>query len=128
MTLKPREQREPPAKMASPPETNGLKVPADFLMVAMPEPRLCTVDSSLSHLAPVTVLSAVTRSLLVTGSIDHEVPAMVASDFRVCAPLWSSDQLLSTSRTLAPAAFACTTTLLLSPGTTLTTSCWLSLS
>ncbi len=114
--------------MASPPETNGLKVPADFLMVAMPEPRLCTVLSSLSHLAPVTVLSAVTRSLLVRGSMDHEVPAMVASDFSVDAPSWSSDQLFSTSRTFAPAAFACTITLLLSPGTTLTTSCWLSLS
>ncbi len=30
----------------------------------MPEPRLLTVDSSLSHLAPVTVLSAVTRHLV----------------------------------------------------------------
>jgi hypothetical protein len=99
-------------------------VPADFLMVAMPEPRLWTVDSSLSHLVPVTVLSAVTRILFVLGSTAHDVPAMVASDFRVCAPASSSAMLLSTSRTLTPAFFAWTITLL-SPFTTLTTSCWL---
>ncbi len=109
--------------MASPPERNVLKVPADFLMVAMPEPRLSTVDSSWSQLSPVTVESAVTRILFVLGSTAHAVPGMVASDFRVRAPASSSARLLSTSRTLAPAFFACTMTLLLSPGTTLTTSC-----
>ncbi len=109
--------------MASPPDAKVLKVPSDFLMVAMPEPRLSTVDSSRSQSAPVTVLSAVTRILLVRGSIAHEVPGMVASDFSVCAPVRSSPMLLSTSRTSAPAFFACTMTWLLSPGTTLTTSC-----
>ncbi len=109
--------------MASPPETKVLKVPADFLMVAMPEPRLSTVDSSRSHFSPVTVLSAVTRILLVRGSTAHEVPGMVAFVFRVCAPASSSVMLLSTSRTAAPAFLACTMTLLSSPATTLTTSC-----
>ncbi len=126
VTLKPAEQREPPAKMASPPERKVLKVPADFLMVAMPEPRLWTVDSSWSQLSPVTVVSAVTRILFVLGSTAHAVPGMVASDFRVCAPDASSLRLFSTSRTFAPAFFAWTITLLLSPGTTLTTSCLLS--
>ncbi|CAM5364848.1 hypothetical protein SALBM311S_00071 [Streptomyces alboniger] len=78
--------------MASPPETNVLKVPADFLMVAMLEPRPSTVDSSLSHLAPVTVLSAVTRILFVFGSTAQEVPGMVALVFRVCAPASSSGE------------------------------------
>ncbi len=60
--------------MASPPEAKVLKVPADFFSVAMPEPRPCTVDWSLFHLAPVTVLSAVTTTLLVRGSTAQEVP------------------------------------------------------
>lgn len=109
--------------MASPPDAKVLKVPADFLTVAMPEPRPSTVDSSRSHRSPVTVLSAVTRILLVRGSIAHEVPGMLARDFRVCAPLLSSPMLLSTSRTSAPASSACVTTRSSSPGTTLTTSC-----
>src|SRR5690606_23608208 len=102
VTLKPREQWELAAKMASPPDTKVRKVPVDFLMVAMPEPRLSTVDSRRSHLSPVTVLSAVTRILLVRGSTAQEVPGMLASDFRVFAPASSSLMLLSTSRTAAP--------------------------
>ncbi len=121
VTLKPSEQRAPPAKMASPPEAKIRKVPADFLMVAMPEPRLSTVDSSRSHLFPVTVLSAVTRILLVRGSTAQDVPGMVACDFNVCAPESSSAMLLSTSRTAAPALLA-RRAMSPSPRTTLTTS------
>ncbi len=122
MTLKPSEHRAPPPKTASPPDTKVVKVPADLLIVAMPEPSPSTVDSRRSHRSPVTVLSAVTRILLVRGSTAHEVPGMLASDFRVRAPLRSSPMLLSTSRTSAPARFARTTASSSSPGTTLTTS------
>jgi len=104
-----------------------LKVPADFLMVAMSGPRLFTVDSRVFHLAPVTVLSAVTRILFVLGSTAQDVPGMVALSFRVFAPAASSVRLLSTTRTLAPACFAWTTTLVL-PAVTFTTSCRLSAS
>ena len=92
-----------------------MKVPADFLMVAMPEPRLLTVDSTLSHLRPVTVLSAVTWILFVLGSTAHEVPGMVASVFSVCEAEVSSAVLFSTSRTSAPAFSAWTMMLLSSP-------------
>ncbi|GHG60466.1 hypothetical protein GCM10018980_48930 [Streptomyces capoamus] len=113
--------------MASPPETNVLKVPEDFFRVAVSEPRPRTVDCSLSHFPPVTVESAVTRTLLVRGSTAQEVPGMVAFAFSVRAAAWSSAVLLSTWRTTAPAFFAWTTTLS-SPLTTLTTSCCLALS
>ncbi len=122
VTLKPSEQRAPPPKTASPPSTNGLNSPADLLTVAMPEPRSWTVDSSRSHSAPVTVLSAVTWILLVRGSTAQAVPGMVASALSVCAAASISAVLLSTSRTAAPAFFAWTTRSLSSP-TTFTTSC-----
>ncbi len=93
----------------------------------MPEPRLRTVDWSLSHLAPVTLESAVTTTLSVRGSTAQAVPGMVALVFRVCAAALSSAVLFSTWRTSAPAFFAWTTTLL-SPLTTFTTSCFLPLS
>ncbi len=124
--MKPSEQRTlPPCtweKMASPPETKVLKVPEDFFRVAMPDPRPRTADCSRFQSAPVTVESAVTRTLSVRGSTAHEVPGMVALAFSVRAAALSSAVLFSTWRTTAPAFFACTTTLL-SPLTTLTTSC-----
>lgn len=88
-----------------------------------PSPRTGRAAREKPQSAPATVLSAVTRILLVRGSIAHEVPGMVASDFRVRAPVRSSPMLLSTSRTSAPTFFACTMTWLSSPGTTLPTSC-----
>lgn len=88
----------------------------------MPEPRSSTVDSSWSHWSPVTVLSAVTRILLVRGSTAQEVPGMVASDFNVPAPASSSAMLLSTQRTSAP-ALRTFRAMVFSPRTTLTTSC-----
>ncbi len=132
VTLKPSEQRTPPwsvwAKMASPPETSVLKEPAVFLTVAMFVPRLLTVDRTVSHLAPVTLLSARTWILLVLGSTDQAVPGTVALVFNTFAAAVSSAVLFCTLRTLAPAFSACTTTLLLSPEITLTTSCWVALS
>lgn len=66
-----------------------------------------------------------TRILFVRGSTAQAVPGMVAFVRSVRAAAWSSAVLLSTSRTSAPAFFACTITLLSSPETsvTLTTSC-----
>lgn len=84
-----------------------MNVPADFLTVATPEPSESTVDVSLAHFAPVTVLSAVTWTWFVLGSIDQAVPGMVASDFSVLAAVLSVDRLLLTLRGTAPLSRRC---------------------
>src|SRR3954453_15980853 len=63
--------------MASPPEMNGENVPATVSNRAA-LPSDATVDMMAASLAPVTVLSALTTTWLLTGSTAYAVPAVLS--------------------------------------------------
>lgn len=69
------------------------------------EPSPSTTSVSLASSALETVLSAVTTTLLVCGSVAHEVPGMVASFLSVVRALVSSATEFSTILAWAPAAW-----------------------
>ncbi|CAM5582439.1 hypothetical protein SCALM49S_01408 [Streptomyces californicus] len=81
-------------------------------------PRPSTTAESFFQAAPSTVLSAVTRTLLVTGSTAQEVPGMVALSVRVCRPTSAPAREFSTILALPPAWRTCSAA---ASSTTLTT-------
>lgn len=105
-TLKPSEQREPEPQIASPPAMSGVNSPAVLLSSAVP-PRPSTTVESFFQAAPSTVLSAVTRTLLLTGSTAQEVPGIVAFSVRACRADFSSAREFSTILALPPAWRTC---------------------
>lgn len=85
---------------------NGLNSPAVFLSSAL-APSPSTTVLSLSQAAPSTVRSAVTTTLLLTGSTAHEVPGIVALVVRVCRADFSSASEFVTTFALPPACRTC---------------------
>lgn len=80
----------------------GLNSPAVFFSSAF-APRPFTTSWSFVRFAPLTVRSAVTTTLLVTGSVAQDVPGMVARSVRVCRAVFSSASVCSTILALPPA-------------------------
>ncbi len=118
VTLKPSEQRPPSPQMASPPAILVVNLPSVRFSSALP-PWALSCFLSLASSAPLTVLSAVTTTLLDFTSTARAVPV---TSFSVSAFLaevsWES--VCSTTRALAPAA---STFSLAASSVTLTTSC-----
>lgn len=81
---------------------NGLNSPAVRLSSAFP-PSSSTTAPSFCQASPLTVRSAVTTTLLLTGSTAHEVPGMVALPVRVCRADFSSASEFCTTLALPPA-------------------------
>src|SRR4051812_30275805 len=89
--------------MASPPEMNVDSVPGtDCSAAALPSDA--TVALTAASLAPVTVLSAVTTTRLLTGSRAKEVPGGFSLAVRVSLAAASAAALCATKRAVAPDA------------------------
>src|SRR4029450_11508301 len=89
--------------MALPPEMNLLSVPAVRSRRAAP-PSLATTAWRAASCAPLTVLSAVTRTWLALTSTPHEVPGVEPVRSSVAVTLARSAALRVTSLATPPAA------------------------
>ncbi len=91
--------------MAWPPAIFLVKVPETCSSVAF-EPRSATAAFTLASFAPVTVLSTVTSTLFVAGSMPYDVPGSLTDSSSVATAEVSCAVEFFTTVAVAPAASA----------------------